>query len=119
MLGVKREPVVNCQLQLLVAQAIAATTNGTGLDLGASKQKEEVVIANVGVLTDILAGFITIQESFDNTNWTFVEQIPLAVGVFQKRIQRNQRYLRVRVVVEPAVAGTPAPDVSLSVTLIQ
>lgn len=117
MLGVKREPLVNTQLQLLVSQTIAATTNGTGLDLGESKQKEEVVIANVGVLTDIDAGFITIQESFDNSTWTFVEQLPLKAGVYQKRIQRNQRYLRVRVVVEETALGSP--DVSLSVTLLQ
>lgn len=119
MLGVKREPLVNTQFSLLDPQAIAATTNGTGLDLGVTKQKEEIVVANIGTLTDILAGFITIQESFDNSNWTFLEQIPLAAGIYQKRIARQQRYLRVRVVVEPVTDGTPAPDVTLSVTLLQ
>lgn len=119
MLGVKREPVVNAQLSLLDPQAIAATTNGTSLDLGVSKSKEEIVVVNVGTLTDIVVGFITIQESIDNSNWQYLEQIPLMAGVYQKRVARTLRYLRVRVVVEPSEEEGAAPDVTLSATLIQ
>lgn len=116
MLGIHKEPVVTTVQSLLAAGEQTDTFNGTSLDLGEAKNREEIVLLNVNTLTDIAEGQIIVQQSFDDTNWSFLDQIKLKAGVAQIRINRRERYLRVRGLIE---ASDVAPSVTLSATLLQ
>lgn len=102
MLGQQNEPLVNNVLALFPLSVLAPTVEGgaseqssSAIDAGVPKEREEIVLLEVGEVTGLDAGFVRIKESIDNALYTELCVLPMTPEALQTRvIQRKGRYLK-------------------------
>lgn len=102
MLGQLNEPIVNSILPLFPLSVLAPTVEGgaseqssSAIDAGVPKDREEIILLEVGEVTGLDAGFVRINESVDGGIYTELCVLPMTPEVLQTCvIQRKGRYLK-------------------------
>lgn len=100
MLGQQKEPLVNAIVDVFALASTAVevtdvdTANGTAVDMGVPKGRQEIVIVDILGVENLDDGFVTIQESVDQGVWSNVCIFQMSDGMQMKQIERKARYLR-------------------------
>lgn len=101
MLGQQTEPIVNNIRRLFDIQVVTDESEGVidltpePTDLGAAKERDEIIVLDVGNMTNVDAGFIEIHEKLDDlTNLLCVFKLSESKTQMQ-RIHRKWPFIQV------------------------